>query len=179
MLYTEADRKEHIKELQQYLRTIARYEGKSPLLLPDGIFGPETTAAIENFQQNNSLPSTGAVDKETWNAIRERHRTLVRENAPALSIDVFPSKDFILHKGAVGDIVIFLQLMLVAVSNIFHNIPAISVNGIFDTATEDAVKKVQSVSALVKNGIVNKLTWNAIVLLYNTHGKAVFPAETK
>lgn len=35
----------------------------------NGIYGPETTAAVRAFQRRNLLPETGEVDKRTWDAL--------------------------------------------------------------------------------------------------------------
>lgn len=53
------------KEAQRYLNTI----GGFPHLAEDGILGPNTKNTIEAFQLTHRLPSTGAIDPETSNAI--------------------------------------------------------------------------------------------------------------
>src|SRR4029453_12429250 len=36
----------------------------------DGVYGPETVAAVEALQKANGLPQTGTLDKETQRALR-------------------------------------------------------------------------------------------------------------
>lgn len=179
MIYTDEERKNHIYEIQSDLRTISRYHQNIPLLIPDGIYGPETTEAVKAFQQNYGLPITGDVNEDTWNAIQVEYRGILAEISPAYQIDAFPGRDFILNRGSLGETVIFLQLMLVSIGNVFQNIPHVQVNGIFGAATEDAVKKIQQLSLLNVTGIVNRATWDRTVALYNVHSKPVFPRKTK
>lgn len=58
-----------VKEVQTYLRKISQAYPEIPRVEPDGIYGPETAAAVAGFQERFRLPVTGAVDLETWNAI--------------------------------------------------------------------------------------------------------------
>ena len=53
------------------------------------------------------------------------------------------------------------------VSDVITDIPKITVNGVFDTDTENAVKRFQEIYGLEVNGIVNTLTWNSIAEVYN------------
>ena len=58
-----------IRSLQTMLRVIAQTEDAQPSLIPDGIYGPQTTAAVSAFQRNRGLPATGVTDQATWDAI--------------------------------------------------------------------------------------------------------------
>lgn len=51
--------------LQQALADVGYYDGKV-----DGVYGPETVAAIESLQKANGLPQTGTLDKATEKALR-------------------------------------------------------------------------------------------------------------
>lgn len=58
------DRALYIREVQEYLR---RVEPDAEIaVIPDGIFGVETTAAVEKFQRLVALEVTGIVDDITW-----------------------------------------------------------------------------------------------------------------
>ena len=54
-----------VRATQQQLRAAGMYDG--PI---DGVWGPETRAAVERFQQNRGLPVTGRVDDQTTSALR-------------------------------------------------------------------------------------------------------------
>ncbi len=51
---------EYTVALQQGLASAGHYQGEI-----DGVYGPETVAAVESLQKQNGLPVTGAVDKAT------------------------------------------------------------------------------------------------------------------
>lgn len=56
---------DYVSALQTDLRALGYYQGEI-----DGIFGPQTVAAIESFQEDNGLPVTGLVDPPTQAAIQ-------------------------------------------------------------------------------------------------------------
>ena len=55
-----------IRSLQTMLRVIAQHDPAHPDIIPDGIYGPETVAAVSAFQQLHALPVTGITDQNTW-----------------------------------------------------------------------------------------------------------------
>ena len=68
-MYTDAQKRSHIFDLQTFLRRIQQSEGSAAPLVPDGIFGAQTAAAVREYQQQHCLPVTGIADQRTWNAI--------------------------------------------------------------------------------------------------------------
>ena len=53
MAYTEQDRRNHIRELQQYLYSLSFLDETLPRVIPDGIYGRQTALAVRAFQQKN------------------------------------------------------------------------------------------------------------------------------
>ena len=69
--------------------------------------------------------------------------------------------------GDVGEDVLIVQGSLNRISTNYPSIPKIpEQDGIFGSATEDAVKKFQSIFNLTPDGIVGKSTWYKMVYLY-------------
>ncbi len=66
------DRSLYVRELQSYLRALEPDEAF--LVIPDGIFGPETDTAVRRFQNTVNLSETGIVDVVTWTQIVEAYR---------------------------------------------------------------------------------------------------------
>ena len=62
-----------IRSLQTMLRVLAENVDEYKTLIPDGIYGPDTMAAVRVFQRRNRLPVTGVTDLETWNRIAEEY----------------------------------------------------------------------------------------------------------
>lgn len=59
-------------EVQSALRTLSTDNAAvRPRLVPDGIYGEATVAAVRAFQAWRRLPETGVVDFVTWQAIFE------------------------------------------------------------------------------------------------------------
>ena len=61
----EAAVRSYTVALQQSLADAGRYHGEV-----DGVYGPETVAAVEALQKENGLPVTGSVDKATAAALQ-------------------------------------------------------------------------------------------------------------
>lgn len=60
-----------VLQLQQWMNDIAQLYCSALFLAEDGIFGPDTRAAMLAFQKGFGLEETGVVDEATWNIIRD------------------------------------------------------------------------------------------------------------
>ena len=60
-----------VRQIQEELNVIAGAYPEIPKLTEDGIYGPETEAAVRKFQSIFGLPVTGEVDYKTWYKISE------------------------------------------------------------------------------------------------------------
>ncbi len=60
-----------VLQLQQWMNDIAQLYCPVLFLAEDGIFGPNTKAAVLAFQKGFGLEETGVVDEVTWNTIRD------------------------------------------------------------------------------------------------------------
>lgn len=163
------DTKANIAEAQIYLRAVANATGNIPRIFPDGIFGPETTQAVIQFQQLYELPITGIIDFDTWNALRKAYEKIELAQREPLPVYIFPSKDFVVNLNHSGDEVFVIQIMLNRLSADFSNIPLVNINGIFDLSTSDAVKKFQQANSAKVTGNVDKFTWDLMVRLNNDY----------
>lgn len=62
-----------VRQVQTYLRTIALNDKRVPLITVDGIYGPNTTAAVKAFQGIMGIPQLGEVGPLTWSALIEQY----------------------------------------------------------------------------------------------------------
>ena len=62
----EGDRGESVKVIQTYLNRIGRTDPGIPELVPDGIFGPVTKAAVTEIQRQLGIEQNGAVGPVEW-----------------------------------------------------------------------------------------------------------------
>ena len=58
-----------VEQLQTFLRVIAQNNPAVPLVTVDGIYGPQTAAAVNAVERLNGLPVNGIVGPIVWNAI--------------------------------------------------------------------------------------------------------------
>jgi len=121
----------------------------------DGLFGPATKTAVAAFQASRGLSADGIVGAQTW---------------PQLIIQV--------QQGSNGDAVRAVQSQI-------HSRgggAAFTIDGIFGSLTNDAVRAFQTLLGLTVDGIVGPQTWNYLVNGYlaapdaQTAAKDVFSA---
>ena len=60
-----------VRQIQEQLTRIARAYPALRRITADGVYGPQTQAAVEKFQQVFGLPVTGTIDFRTWYKISE------------------------------------------------------------------------------------------------------------
>ena len=157
------------KNLQKYLRQLAYFDDSIPFVPIDGNKGPTTSDALRAYQSRRGLPVTGVADRETWEALYEDYLVSLEEEAPPAGFSPFPSEpnDYALKLGDKSFAVAAVQYMLEEIS-VFFPITPIATTGIYDEATRDAVNEVQIRYLLPVTGKVDKLTWNALVRLYDS-----------
>lgn len=160
--YTE---QQAVLNLQRYLRLLSDYE---PSILPvplDGIFDTATEDALRAFQRSVGLNPSGRADKETWDALYQAYLRLVEATDRTPTVHLFPRTPA-QYEAAIGEesaFVAVLQLLLGELRIVYDDIPPLSPTGIFDSATEHAVKVVQAASGLPVTGRVDLRMWNRLV----------------
>ena len=107
----------------------------------DGIFGSRTESAVRQFQQNNGLSVDGIVGPNTWKTL--------------LTLPTYPT----LRRGNSGAYVRFMQQLLES-----KLIPVGTIDGIFGSRTENAVREFQENNGLAVDGIVGPNTWQALAV---------------
>ncbi len=163
-MYSDEQKREHIRELQRYLYEISFYNKRIPAILPDGIYGTETALAVEIFQKSYGLASTGSADNETYDKISKVHNYFY---TPIKKPDVF-KRDSMLIPGSNGPVVYQVQIMLNAIGKRYLNMPVTSITGIYDAPTEHAVNIFKNLSGNEGNGEgIDVELWNAIVSQFN------------
>ncbi len=168
-MYTDEQRRGHIRDLQRFLRRIQRAQGHPQPLTPDGIYGPETRQAVRDFQQRNGLPITGTVNYSVWTLIYAQYLALtLGDTLPAEAAFFPPGQNGALSPGDKGAAVFALQLMLGAAAPHFADIPLLPLTGEYDSATAEAVRRAQTIFQLTPTGVTDRRTWEALSLLHNS-----------
>ncbi|MEE8497462.1 MAG: peptidoglycan-binding protein [Acidimicrobiia bacterium] len=127
------------------LQTLLGQAGFSPGTV-DGVFGSLTDASVRDFQGAAAIEVDGLVDEETWNELNR----VVDDG-----IDLRP--EVIARLGDRGLIVIEIQGLLAQAG-----FSPGSIDGIFGSLTESAVRSFQSSEGLSVDGLVDEDTFGAL-----------------
>ena len=152
-----------VRSLQTMLRIIAEDDFRIPTVVPDGIYGQETTNAILAFQRKYGLPTTGVTDQTTWDRIvpaYEEAYIRVHKAAP-IEIIMDPGKVYVL--GDSSPYLYLLQSMLLFLSQLHPDIATPSHSGTLDSPTSDALAGFQLLAGLPPTGELDKITWKYLV----------------
>ncbi len=157
-----------VQNLQFFLNYIQPYYSTGPTLSIDGVFGETTEQAVQNFQRILGLNDDGVVGEETWYALYNAYRGIVR-TIPVEYTDgsTIPFPGVLLRIGSESDDVRVLQEYLNYIAAYIPEVPDVSVTGYFGEQTRAAVLAVQQLYGLEQNGVVGIITWNAVTSLYN------------
>ncbi|MBR5405296.1 MAG: peptidoglycan-binding protein [Oscillospiraceae bacterium] len=164
MLYTEAQKQEHIEEILTYLYEIALRDPRIPIVLPAKEFTEEAALAVRAYQQAYGLPVTGEIDDATWDSIVESYRARMDGSVP---LTVFPPGNFRLQEGDAGDLVYLVQVLLRLIGNYYGNLDPPPLSGSYDADTAEAVRRLQEIAALPQTGALDRRTWDRIAALVN------------
>lgn len=162
-----ATEKEARKNLQRYLRKLSYFESSIPPPPIDGIAGKETTRAIKAFQTIYGLDANGIADRVTFDRLFEAYEETEERYSSPLCISPFPDMpdDYKLERADHAPIVKLVQFMLLEISAIYDDI-SLTLSGVYDAETEAAVGKLQEVNLLPINGMMDKITWDALARAY-------------
>lgn len=155
-----------IRSLQTMLRTIASIEPSQINVMPDGIYGSQTGAAVRSFQRRQGLNPTGIVDQQTHERIvREYERAYIEaRKAQPVQINLDPGQ--VLRRGEKNNHIYLAQSMLTVLHLLDSRIPAPPHTGVLDQVTAEAVAAFQSVAGLPPTGEIDKRTWKDLALYY-------------
>ncbi len=160
-----------IRRIQIQLNRISKnYPNIPKIPNPDGIYGTETEAAVRAFQRTFGLTEDGIIGRATWYMIKRIFngvKKLSELNAEGLPLsDVTNLFETQLAEGATGTGVRELQYLLAFVGYFVETIPPVAVDGIFGSATRQAVEAFQQTYGLPVTGIVDTVTWNRLFDAY-------------
>ena len=123
-----------VRPLQQLLRA------RNHQVQLDGIFGPRTKSAVQDFQRSKGLSPDGIVGPLTW------ARLVVQ-----------------VKRGSNGDAVRAVQEVMKFHDQSDGEGPPVHVDGIFGPRTDSWVRGFQRAVGTASDGIVGPITWRALV----------------
>ena len=163
------DSGDFVEIVQYLLQTLSAFDNSIPAPPLDGIYGESTAASVRAFQRTWGLPEDGEVDLVTW----EKLYDVFVADVATVPGNVFsnvarPFPGIPLRRGAEGEDVRYLQTYINRIAEDYPAVPTLTVNGIFDDATEDAVFIIQEGGGIPVTGVVGVTTWELIARIYDT-----------
>ena len=167
----EGDTGPNVQRIQNQLNRVrANFPAIPVIPNPNGVFGPETTAAVRAMQRTFNLTVDGVVGRATWNRltqlwvavtslaelVSEGDRIGLGQNPPTV----------VIRQGNRGANVIHAQFLLRFISNFYPDIPAPIMDSIFGPATAESVRAFQRHFGLTADGIVGPITWRKLYEVY-------------
>ena len=155
-----------IRSLQTMLRVIAENDPTHVRLVPDGIYGPETTRAVSVFQRNHGLPVTGVTNQATWEAVVAVYEPALVAQTEAQELAIVLNPQQVIRKGERNPNLYLAQGMLLVLHETYKSVGHPSMSGILDEPTADSLASFQRLSGLPMTGNLDKHTWKHLALQY-------------
>ena len=155
-----------IRSLQTMLRVIAEEDPRHMTLVPDGIYGPETSASVSLFQRLHGLPVTGITDQITWEALVAVYEPAFISQAEASPLEIILNPGEVIRKGQRHPNIYLVQGILQVLSERYGSISPPGSGGILDEATADSLASFQYLNGLPMTGNLDKHTWKHLALQY-------------
>ena len=165
-----------VRSLQTMLRVIAENDTTIPTVVPDGIYGPSTMAAVTEFQRHKGIPVTGIVDQRTWDAIYLAYEEALIDIYKAESIEILMDPGKVFRRGEFSPYLYLLQSMLLYLSR-YHDISEPSHNGTLDDPTAQALAGFQVLAGLPPTGELDRKTWKFLVKQFSLNANHFDPAQ--
>ncbi len=155
-----------IRSLQTMLRVIGEQQELDTTVVPDGIYGQQTMAAVSRFQRSAGLPVTGVTDQATWDAVVRAYEPALIYVAEAQPVDIILNPNQVIRTGEAHPHMYLVQSILIVLSQAFGSIPAPSMTGILDVPTGESLRSFQQLNGLPATGELDKVTWKSLALQY-------------
>lgn len=155
-----------IRSLQTMLRVIAEHDPTHQTIVPDGIYGPQTSSAVAGFQRLHGLPVTGVADQNTWETIVQIYEPALVNVTEAYPLNIVLNPSQVIRKGERHPHVDLLQAMLTTLSEAYESVGKPSRSGILDGPTMDSLASFQALNNLPMTGQLDKMTWKHLALHY-------------
>lgn len=165
--FLEGDVRPTVELIQYALNILSPFYPTIPQIPITGFFDEQTRNAVIEFQRAINLEPTGVVDRETYEALASNMFNIL-DNIPAEAVYIpslrWPGEVYSLGNEAPP--IYLLQEMLSYISLIIPIVPFIEPTGIYDEATQQAVREFQRLQNLEQTGVTDEQTWNSIVEVY-------------
>ncbi len=158
-----------VYEMQIFLQGARAEIPSIPFVSADGIYGPETSEAVQAFQSASGLTPTGVTDQQTWDLARTLYYRMLRKNAPPGLPNVFSCMDWDIYPEQKCDQVFVVQMMLRNLGKRYQGFSDLEMSGCFDDPTQKALSLLcmEGVESYQVGKCVGKCQMNDLTRTYN------------
>lgn len=164
----------YVQLMQTYLNRIRQNYPLIPRIArEDGVFGPDTDAAVRQFQRTFGLGVDGVIGPTTWNRVTQLWVAVTRladlnTEGERYTIGATPP-NVVLRQTSSGNDVRQLQWLLNFIGEFYEFVPAdFVINGTFGPITANTVREFQRNFGLNPDGVVGPATWNRLYEVYRS-----------
>ena len=161
------DRAVYVRELQTYLRIIAKADNRVPFVEADGVFNKDTEVAVMAAQMCAHLPQTGQVDFATWNAIVHAAHAATKHAESPLPCAPFTRRTAPVCTGECASVVPFAQAMFNVLGERFCNFTHEPIRDEMTAITCENVREIQKICCQSQTGILDEPAWNGLARAFN------------
>ncbi len=158
-----------VRYAQYYLNVISTFVYSLNPVTIDGIFGPNTQKAVEDFQKYYGLEPTGIINRPTINKMIDVYRGIIQSLPPGYegeNAKFYPG--YVLSRGMENENVKDLQKYLALIGRTYTTLKSVPITGYYGEVTENAVREFQKAFGLPQTGSVGATTWGDIERTYNS-----------
>lgn len=181
-LLSLGDQGDDVRVIQYYINVIGAFYDTVPRVLISGVFDEETENAVRAYQQAFGLDVDGSVGRLTWQSMQDTYESILTTSQLIDGgVPLFPGR--VLQIGFEGEDVRQAQEFLDYLAQIYPDIPAPPMDGVFDGETEAAVIAFQQMFGLEPDGTIGVSTWDTLATVYsnirfgNTQRPGQYPGQ--
>lgn len=161
--YDMNDTKNPILEIQRILRNLDYAENNVARVKPNGIYDEDTKQLVMNFQKKYGLLPTGIIDNQTWNLLHSINEARNDASLLARAVHIFPMFDeYEILPNSKDNVVYVIQHMLNEISTEYDDFEEITLNGIYDLPTQNAIKSLQRKALIESTGRLDAQAFNLL-----------------
>ena len=162
-----------VRSLQTMLRTIGIAEGRPITVIPDGIYGRQTAAAISLFQKEHGIPVTGITDQQTWDMITYHFSQAQTQIGKAQGVEVVLNSGRVFTDGDSSPWVMLFQSMLAVIAQHYRFSGCPTSSGCMDKKTCQCLTEFQRLSGLPETGQLDRKTWKHLSLQFTLAANSI------
>lgn len=155
-----------VRSLQTMLRMVGTNSGNVSRIIPDGIYGKQTEAAVRSYQRFAGLPVTGVADFETWQQLTQHYQQARTDQMQAAPLLIMLQPNQRILPGERNCHLYLMQSMMVVLAGRFKNMPMPRVTGIHDMASQQAVSFLKAMSEQDATPTIDKTFYSMLVGVY-------------